>query len=220
MGGEPWTRAAQRRTAGFEPVRRVPVFALGFAASMLAADMAVTHLLPGGRPEAVRSFGISLDALLRGEAWRAVTATMLVHDQGMLLRQLALSLLAIGLYERRVGTARAAGMFWTTDLLGTAILFGGIAWPYAAFVDPATPFGATHDVGMSGGGFGILGALAHDLGGRRRRMVLAGGLAALGAMALRGGDPIADALHLVTFGLGYVGAGLLASRRGANLAKR
>ncbi|MEC9196716.1 MAG: hypothetical protein VX974_03830 [Pseudomonadota bacterium] len=174
-----------------------------FLAVMIAANLAAIRLLPGGQTEAALKFGISLEALLEGEIWRLVTASLLTHDVPMFLRQVAFAALAIGLFEWRNGTRRAAATFWGIDILGTVLLFALVIGPYDLLMaDPESAMRQVYDVGISGGAFGILGALTRDFSGRHWVIVTALGLTAIVTKLVLWPEPIADLLHLITFALG------------------
>ncbi len=178
-------------------------FTASFLAVMIAANLAAIRYLPGGQAEAAQGFGISLEALLRSEVWRLVTASLLTHDMSMFLRQVVFAALAIGSFEWRNGWRRAAAVFWGTDIVGTVLLFALVLAPYDMLAaDPANAMGKVYDVGISGGGFGILGALARDLSGRRWPVIAMLGLVAILVKLALWPEPIADGLHLITFALG------------------
>lgn len=140
-----------------------------FLGLLIAANLAAIAFLPGGQADAVQRFGISLEALLHGEVWRLITASLLTHDMGMFIRQVIFAALVIGTYEWQNGSRRAATVFWATDIVGTALLFLLVVAPYDLMLaDPSAAMGHIYDVGISGGAFGLLGAHVRDLFGRNR----------------------------------------------------
>lgn len=182
-------------------VARVP-FTLAFLIVMALSNwLAGTFdgMLP---PQSLRDWGISHHTLLSGEAFRLVTGTFLSHDLAMFLRQFGFVAIVIGAYEWTQGTGRAIAMFFFIDILGTllvllAVLPMLIGLPYQLGEVSLS----AHDVGMSAGGFGLIGALmarqAYGL------VFLVGGVAALAIKAWISFDPIADSAHLICLLIGF-----------------
>jgi hypothetical protein len=74
-----------------------------FETLMIGANITAIAVLSDGQAEAARRFGVSLGALMQGEVWRLVTASLLSHDPAMLARQILFAALVLGLYEWRWG---------------------------------------------------------------------------------------------------------------------
>ena len=188
------------------PATRIMVqkwpFTLAFLGTMIAANVLVGMgfgPLPG---EVLERFGLSLSSVMAGEVWRLLTAVFLSHDGGMFLRQLAFAALELGAAEAVMGTRRAAITFIAIDLLGSVLLLIMFIAPVSGLPDPAYAAIATrHDVGMSAGGFGLLGALIADWKWQWAGFVAL--TAALLAKLVFWPDPIADSAHLLTLAMGF-----------------
>ncbi len=182
-------------------IARVP-FTLIFLVVMIAANT-VAGTVSGQLPaEALERWGLSHHSIKAGEVLRLFTATFLSHDLGMFLRQVVFAAAIIGAYEWLMGTWRAVAMFVGLDLFGTlAVLFvvlpvlaseGGPIAPEALF---------DFDVGMSAGGFGLIGALI-ALQKWRWGLLVAVAL----SIAIKiwiAFDPIADSVHALCLLVGF-----------------
>ena len=175
-------------------------FTLGFLAVMIAANWAVGggwHDLPAA---ALARWGISHDDLTRGEIYRLITANFISKHPRMLIDQITLSLCVIGWYEWHHGSLQAFAMFFVINTAGLLLtLIGGVAL-LKEYSDLAE-LGSLRDVGMSAGGFGLMGAILADLS---RKWLLPGrALGLLGAKFFVLPDPIADIGHPITLLLGF-----------------
>jgi len=151
----------------------------------------------------LESWGVSLDSLQRGEWFRLITGTYLSHDGQMVLRQLAFAGVVLGWYEWHRSAVRTALMFLFLDITGTLFLMFGLVWGLADFGPPA--FGQIEfqfDVGMSAGGFGLLGASLRRL--RLGWVLLGVGMALLLAKLIVYPDVIADLAHIVMLPFGFL----------------
>ncbi len=152
--------------------------------------------------EDLESWGVSLNSLQQGEWFRLITGSYLSQDGAMALRQLAFAGLTLGWYEWRRGARRTAAMFLFFDILGTLFLMFGLVWALALSGAPGfDQIDFRFDVGMSAGGFGLLGASLYSL--TRGRLLLVAGLALLLAKLLIYPDVIADLAHLALLPFGY-----------------
>jgi hypothetical protein len=135
-------------------------FTLAFLAIMITANWLAgtfTGLLP---PQALMQWGISHQSILNGEIFRLVTGTFLSHDFAMFLRQFCFAALVIGAFEWGDGTRRAITVFFTIDIVGTLLVLFVVLPFFADMPDFDGRAALTmHDVGMSAGGFGLIGAL-------------------------------------------------------------
>lgn len=184
-----------------ETLVRLP-FTLIFLGLMVAANWAAGTLsgrLPFRR---LAEWGMSHQRLVRGEAFRLLTGTFLSHDRRMFARQIVFAAGVIGAYEWQFGTAQAVLMFAAINILGTLIVLLGVLPLIAAYVPSAAQRPLhTLDVGMSAGGFGLLGAL---LAGLPAPFVCLGvGLAGVGVKIWLRFEAIADTAHLVCLILGF-----------------
>jgi hypothetical protein len=171
-------------------------------------------------PTMLERVGISLEALLNGRPWLLFTSIFFSHDPGMLARQLLFAATVIGVTEWRWGGWRTLAWFFLLDITGTLALFILVVWPVSLVSHSETlALLAETDVGMSGGGFGLLGMLA---AGFRSPLYLVVPIAVYAWLA-RGffmpGDLLADILHLMTFTAGLFVANLTGARL-ARLAKK
>ncbi|WOI56686.1 hypothetical protein [Palleronia sp. LCG004] len=176
-------------------MRRVP-FTLAFLAVMLAAN-AVAGTFSGHIDGTVLTArGIGVDAIRDGDVSRFVTAIFLSHDPAMLLRQLLFAASAIGITEWLWGSPRAAGLFFGIDLTATLVLLAAVALiPGLAALSKIT------DVGMSMGGFGLIGVLIAAHGKRAYELIAILGMVA-GKYALAP-ERLADAGHVIALIIGF-----------------
>lgn len=183
---------------------------LGFLAAQVAANAAAGTFAAPLPPETLLRWGVGVEAVLgRGEVWRLASATVLAHDPGMLARQILFAAAAVGAHEALRGWRRTAGVFASVDVAATLLVLGALA-----VLMPETEGAATlHDVGMSAGGFGLLGSLVAGLAWRRA--ILLGTLLAILAKIAVSFDPIADSVHVVALLGGYGLQRALAYRRPA-----
>lgn len=194
-------------------VLRLP-FTVIFLIVMVAANLlagTVTGTLPS---DALGSWGISTQSVQEGEYSRLFTATFLSHDLGMLIRQFVFAAAIIGAYEWLEGTVRTLAMFLLIDILGTLlVLFVVLPWLVAAPVSVGVDALVAYDVGMSAGGFGLIGALI----ARQARgwILLCGICLAIGIKILFAFDPIADSAHLLCLFIGF-GFQAVLNARGLN----
>ena len=148
-------------------------FTLLFLAAMVLANTAAGTLdgeLPG---EMLEVWGIGQEAVWSGDFVRLLTGTFLSHDVGMFFRQIvfaALTLgytervrgslpaamaffaLALGYTERARGSWRTAIAFFALDIGSTLVLLTAV-WMLPSLSDVSD----LNDVGISMGGFGLVG---------------------------------------------------------------
>lgn len=185
-------------------------FTIAFLAVMLAANI-MTETFGGVLPAYhLQGWGLSLDGLMNGEVFRLITAVFLSHDIGMFFRQFLFAASVIGIYEWLNGSGRAIAMFLFTDIVSTIVFFILLISILSFGSEALSGIAARHDVGMSGGGFGLLGALAASR--RRHGLIFIAVVAGLAGKLVIWPDLIADGLHLVAFPVGYLAARFLASR--------
>lgn len=175
-------------------------FTLVFLVLMVVANALAGSL--GGllAPQHLANWGISLNALANGEIFRLVTAVFLSHDQGMLLRQLIFAALVIGGHELQVGWRQTLLIFSAIDIISTALLFL-LVW--IAWLGDLSEIALVHDVGMSAGGFGLLGSLVAGLGTRWLWIIATGIAVVLAGKIIVSPDIIADGVHLIAFPIGF-----------------
>lgn len=189
---------------------RLP-FTLIFLTIMICAN-ALAGTLGGSLPEhALSGWGISHLSVLEGDLFRLFTGTFLSHDLAMALRQFVFAACVIGTFEWLQGSRRALAMFFSIDVVGTLVVLFAIL-PALVHVHPSfeTQELAVYDVGMSAGGFGLIGALVALQ--RYRWPLLVAICAAIFIKVWISFDPIADSAHLFCLLLGFVVQAAIISR--------
>lgn len=175
----------------------------------------VTGTLWSARPSdsgllAELSYGVP--SLQEGHWWTLLTGAVILPRPEFYLAVCSLILVGLGLYERRVGTGRAAIALIGTQLVGTggaALLLwplDGRSWPWAATLANQV------DLGFSAGALGVAGAatvLLSDTWRRRTRAML---FTYLLVLAVKSGL-LWDVEHLIAFTAGVAIGPKLAGRR-------
>jgi hypothetical protein len=178
------------------------IFTLVFLTVMVVANWLAGTFLGALPPQALAAWGISHHSILDGEVFRLVTGTFLSHDAGMFARQFLFVATVIGFYEWSEGTWRTFLIFFLIDILGTFLVFFAVlpilvGLPFAA--GEAELF--SHDVGMSAGGFGLIGAL---IAKQRLGAILLGlAVVPIAAKIWIYFEAIADTAHLLCLFLGF-----------------
>ena len=173
---------------------------LGFLGVMIAANWAAGGLWRELPAAAMARWAVSHDDLARGEIWRLITANFLSRHPRMLVDQVTFTLCTIGWFEWHHGSLRAFAMFFVTNTAGfllTLFWVVDVLRSYPAWAGLDT----LRDIGMSAGGFGLVGAILADL--PRKWLFLGGALVLLGAKFFLLPDPIADIAHQITLVLGF-----------------
>lgn len=182
-------------------VRRLP-FMLTFLLVMLVSNWLAGIFAGTLRPHVLTAWGISHQSILSGEVFRLVTGTFLSHDFGMFVRQFCFAAAVIGTYEWLEGTWRAVAVFFAVDIVGSILVLFAVL---PLLVGLAYAVGEaellTYDVGMSAGGFGLVGAI---LAKQDRRWALLA-LATIGIMGKMWVEfeVIADTAHILCLFLGF-----------------
>ncbi|MDX2483371.1 MAG: hypothetical protein QNK42_06895 [Pseudodonghicola sp.] len=180
-----------------------------FLTIMLVANMAA-GTLGGSLPKmALAQWGISYKSVLEGDLLRLLTGTFLSHDVAMFLRQFLFAAGVIGYYEWRTGTLRAVVMFFSIDITGSVIVLFGILPVLASYGQPH--IFQEMDVGMSAGGFGLIGAILCLT--RHRWAWLGLALIAISCKIWFSFEIIADSAHLLCLFLGFFAQMTLGQRR-------
>ena len=180
---------------------RVPFTCLFLVVMTVANGLAGT--LDGALPaNALTQWGISHRAVIDGDLARLVTGTFLSHDLGMFLRQFVFAAAVIGYFEWQTSTLRAVLTFFSIDMLGTLIVLFGVV-PVVASIPPLGHSAAQHtlDVGMSAGGFGLIGAIL--AGWSRKGLLLVAVLLAMAGKVWLDFEVIADSAHVICLLLGF-----------------
>ncbi|QRF68691.1 hypothetical protein GQA70_19850 (plasmid) [Ponticoccus alexandrii] len=174
---------------------------------MLVANVLAGTVFGPLTPELLSAWGIGVDPVRDGQIARFVTAIFLSHGPSMLIRQFIFAATVIGTVEWLWGSWRAMALFFGIDISATTILLSCIALvPQLA--------GSEHinDVGMSMGGFGLIGVLLAT--SRVRWIGLAVVSLGVGVKYALVPEPLADGGHIIAL---WVGAcvGQVWSRRAA-----
>ena len=180
---------------------RLP-FTLIFLAIMPVANSLAGTWTGTLHTQALTGWGISHLSVREGEVFRLLSGTFLSHDLGMFLRQVVFAAAVIGTYEWTEGTRRTLVMFLTIDIVGTLLVLFAVL-PALVYALPAfdTAAFAVHDVGMSAGGFGLIGALTAQQ--RHRWLYLLAICAAIFVKIAISFDAIADSAHLLCLFMGF-----------------
>ena len=180
---------------GATGLRQFP-FTIGFLLVMLVANGLAGVFVGPLDPQVLSRWGIGADALQGFEISRFVTAIFLSHDPFMLARQFVFAATVIGLTEWIWGSWRAAALFFGLDFAASAALIAVIAlFPVLA------PLAEVTDVGMSLGGFGLIGVLVALW--RHRWIGLVGVGALVAAKFAAAPDPVADGGHVIALLIGF-----------------
>ena len=186
-------------------------FTILFLAVMLVANLLAGSLHRPLTNRMLENWGIGHDTLMRGDALRLITSTFLSHDPDMLLRQFVFAAMALGYTELKFGSGRTIALFLGLDIIGTLILLALVG-----LLSGTIDLTAANDVGMSIGGFGLVGLAIADW--RGRSSLFAAILVGIAMKFAYAPDLMADGGHVLAFGLGYV-LGLLLSRRKRTVSK-
>lgn len=174
---------------------RVP-FTLVFLATMVLANY-LAGTLSGALPVNILTrWGIGHGTILNGELYRLVTGTFLSHDLGMFLRQFAFAATVIGYVEWKRGSGKAMALFFSLDIVGTVILLGLFLW-----WQPPEGLPNMYDVGMSIGGFALIGLSIAAM--PKRWLLLIGILSAIALKFSIAPDLLADCGHFLALILGF-----------------
>ena len=180
-------------------------FTLLFLAALVFANTAAGTLdgeLPG---EMLEVWGIGQEAVWSGDFVRLLTGTFLSHDVGMFFRQIVFAALTLGYTERVRGSLPAAMAFFALEIGSTLVLLTAV-WMLPSLSDVS----ALNDVGMSMGGFGLVGlAIA---GVRYRWFFLFAVLLAISIKVAVDFEPLTDTGHVIALLLGVL-VGLLMQRK-------
>lgn len=193
------TNARQLAGRGIELVLQFR-FTLVFIAVMVLANAAAGTLAGELPEEMLRVWGIGQKSVWSGDLARLLTGTFLSHDVDMFFRQIVFAMLAVGYTELKWGSLKAAVAFFALDIGSTLVLLTTV-WLNPALSDVT----ALNDVGMSMGGFGLIGLAAAGM--RHRWVLFAVVLLSVAAKIAVDAEPLTDTGHVIALSLGFV-AGL------------
>lgn len=171
-------------------------FTLMFLLTMVVANY-LAGTLTGALPHNILTeWGIGHETIVNAEFYRLITGTFLSHDIDMFLRQMGFVALVVGYVEWVFGSLVTAGLFFAIDIVGTVILLGLLAW-----LRPFLPDTNVYDVGMSIGGFGLLGVVISRWHWKWISIVAV--LAAIVVKSQFEPDFLADVGHVLALFLGF-----------------
>lgn len=165
----------------------------------------------------LQQFGISLDTVSNGELGRLFTSTFLSHHSGMFVRQIFLAAFSIGIHEWHFGWLKTLVIFTSVNLLSTLGLF--VLLPIF-FSQNLTEVSSQFDVGMSAGGFGLIGSLTFGIFGKQKFQLLFVVFSGLLLKLIFFPDVIADSVHVMAFPMGFGIAWLLSIKLKTTQPKR
>ena len=194
-------RASMARHRTATSIRRLR-FTILFLAMMLFANLFAGSLAFTLPRQMLADWGIGHDSLLLGEVFRLITGIFLSHDPDMFIRQTVFAAAVIGYTERRRGPVRAALLFFSLDITGTVILLACVGCAVGV-VD----LRSTNDVGMSIGGFGLIGVAIAEW--RGKWLLPAALLLTIAVKFATSPDLLADGGHVLALFSGFVLGGLL-----------
>ena len=125
---------------------------------------------------------------------RLVASLLLSHDLGIFLRQFLFAAAVIGHFEWHCSTQRTVSTFLAVDTLGTLIVLFNFV-PLVASL-PAQDHPTAHqtlDIGISAGGFGLIGAI--PTGWPCKGLLMGAALKAIGITVLHSFQITADSAH-------------------------
>jgi hypothetical protein len=153
----------------------------------------------------LNDWGIGAQSVLTGDLSRLLTGIFLSHDLDMLIRQIISAAAVIGYAEWRWGGLSAATAFFALDIGSTLMLLTAI-WRVPGMASVAE----LNDVGMSMGGFGLLGLIMAGM--RYRFGLFAFVWLAVFAKMLLSFEPLTDTGHGIALCLGFFVGLFLQSR--------
>lgn len=190
-------------------------FTLVFLMAMLAANLLAAGLGQDLPSEMLRDWGIGHNSLMSGEIFRLITGTFLSHDAGMLVRQFIFTAVVIGYTEWLRGTTQTAVLFFGLDIVGTLLLLVCVGAAQGAGLIDIT---AMNDVGMSIGGFGLIGVALSTW--RYKWLLVIVIFLAIAIKLVIAPHLLADAGHVLALFLGFILGQLFALLQPASASNR
>ncbi|MBD3887549.1 hypothetical protein IFO70_39085 [Phormidium tenue FACHB-886] len=152
-------------------LRRVP-FTLAMTIGILLVGIFTGTTTGSLDPILRQKWGFALHDLWDGTWYSLVTEVLFTTDPVMLCGILVFVWLSIGIYEWRAGTKQATLLYWLIDIGGSFVLSLRLVLPlYLSGTELGLKLAYADDVGMSGGGFGCVGAWVHRVSPHRRKWV-------------------------------------------------
>jgi phosphatidylglycerol lysyltransferase len=182
----------------------IPVTLLTLGLLLLAGILTGTLFAPADPDDvAITSLEFGLPAFLEGRWWTLFTGAVTFVEPEFYLFVGLLLAVGLGLYERRVGSLRAAVALLVTHCVGVVVPalllwpFAGSDWAWASML------AGDLDAGMSAGGFGVAAAATALLSPPWRGRLRVVGATYLTVMVLKSGL-LWDLEHAVAFGTGLL----------------
>ncbi|AUJ65585.1 hypothetical protein B9057_14345 (plasmid) [Aestuarium zhoushanense] len=180
-------------------------FTILFVTIQIVSNAAAGTLTGDLPPELLEAWGIGQESVWSGDFARLLTGTFLSHDVEMFSRQIVFAALALGYTERTRGSWRTAAMFFALDIGSTLVLLTAVS-----MLPSLSDVSDLNDVGMSMGGFGLVGLAVASA--RYRWPFCIAILLAVSIKIAADFEPLTDTGHLIAFLLGFI-VGLLMQRK-------
>lgn len=172
-------------------------FTLLFLLAMITANFLAGNFSDDLSLDVLDDWGVGQDSVWAGDLTRLLTGTFLSHDIDMLIRQIIFASVVIGYTEWNWGSIRAAITFFALDIGSTLLLLTAV-WVLPSLADVA----ALNDVGMSMGGFGLIGFITANL--RNRFGFFAFAMLGILVKIYFDFEPLTDTGHLIAICIGFV----------------
>lgn len=149
-------------TGRAKAIARAFPFTIGFAVLQLWI-MTAGQISPGVHEELLEATGTSWQALAHGQVWRLLTSPLVQSSPGFLWSNIKLLVIVLPLAEWRLGTKRAAAVFFLGDMISSIPTL--IALRIAAAVGSTTAARLVDqpDGGTSAGSWALYAAVAWTL---------------------------------------------------------
>ena len=144
-------------------VRRVP-FAIALTLAIILAGLWSGSWAHPIDPAFIARWGFGFPDFADGHIWSLFTQVFFTDRPFMFWGIVPFAAIVIGTYEWTFGSRRALIVFWVGNLLGSLIISGCLVGGlYAAGAEIGARWALSHDVGISGGGFAVLGAYVYQM---------------------------------------------------------
>jgi len=187
-GPTPRRTVGQRISAIPRELTRIPVTLLTVGLLLLAGILTGTLFAPANPNDtAITSLEFGLSAFREGRIWTLFTGAVTFTEPEFYFFVGAMLAVGLGLYERRVGSLRAAFALVITHSVGIVVPalllwpFAGSGWTWAATL------AGELDAGLSAGGFGVAAASTALLTPPWRGRLRVLGTAFLSVMVIKSG---------------------------------
>ena len=210
-----WVRRRARGAGRF--VRHAPLSG-SLVIALWVVAVATGSLITGPRPRLAQTVGIGVHPLGRGDWWTPATSTFFSSG---LVSYVAISialLAACAPLERRIGTARAAAVFASSQIVGAVLAVGIVAFGHRTGDVWAGHLASAIDVGASPGAVGLVLGASRALEPLWRRRVRVVVTVVLVTTALYAGD-FSDVVRLAAAAVGLAAGALFVPAHPAALSR-